>query len=553
MDKYIRKAHRASVVALGAEAASVAALYARLTGRHWRIAPDSAALARLNGCKVIVALAERIDDELLERIYVPGRRVCPGLIVGATLADLRRRALACASAATSEPSSLPDRVEVMPGLDFGVVRGAHHTLLGRHATADDIRTALGRGDTAVMIHGHGDGIDGDLGALVLCPVDRAWRRGDAEHAPVCKSTGLCHRRDIAIASRAHAAARLHPAEIAARVLLWNTCIGYPSPRGFIHPRWGVGSRLAASTSLGAFVTTWRIAIMPPALSAALMDDMMTGEPLGRAIARYNASRAARRLGNRLCLFGDPDTRIAPPVPDRRRRPLALKSETCKRSAREIRAAGEPAQVSFIATCLAGEAAGHTVTRDRARELVLRDKAREALDAIRAGAQPDDNLRAAFGAYAAHRATIRDLWLPSAVKLETSGESACPHCGSQTLCYRALVAGNARPRALIICNRCEVIADRPERHDIAATISHAGIELRGDELDCPAWAGAVKVGSRWPVPPRQWSWPADETGRAARFMPFHDASWDYPAEVAVVMMFGLEICVLSRTLRALVTS
>ncbi|KIZ34347.1 hypothetical protein, partial [Rhodopseudomonas palustris] len=298
------------VVALGTEAAEVAALYAHLTGRRMVVATRPDAAARIRRCKAIVALLERIDDELIEQLYGADRRCYPGLITAPTLAQLRRRALVCAVAVKAARRDLPHRVELVANWPLATAAGASHSLLGRQAAPLQIRQALGRGDSAVLIHGHGDGIDGDLGGLILCPVDEDWQRRAAVDAAICKTTGLCYRNRLAIYSAAHREARLHPAQLSARLLIWSTCIGFPSPHGFIDPRWGVGARLAASASIGAFVTTWRITTAPAAMPRRLLDRMMAGDTVGRALGWSNSS-GSRRGGARMCLFGDADISIAP--------------------------------------------------------------------------------------------------------------------------------------------------------------------------------------------------------------------------------------------------
>jgi hypothetical protein len=546
------------VVAYGAEAVAVASLYAHLTGRRLEVARDRAELSRLRRYKVIVCLMERIDDDLLEGMYAGRRRSSPGLITGATQAELRLRALVCAVAATADVRELPHRVELLPSFDIATVPGDNHTIIGRQSAADDIRTALARGASAVMIHGHGDGIDGDFGSLVLCPVDDEWQRRVDEHAPVCRTTGLCYRRKVAIASAEYAAARLHPAQISARALLWNTCVGFPSPHTLVHPRWGAGSGLASSARIGAFLTTWRIVIAAPTLTMHLMDRIMAGETLGSALARHNMSAPARRSADTLCLFGDPDTRVAPMASTRRAAPRRAGPAARPRTPPKPQDPHADPALRFIDSCLGNPRA----RRASGSEPILDDlhaRACEALAQARAarpgrdeaGVDSSDRLRTAFATYAAHRGTVRDLWLPKAGSIEAAGNEPCGSCGSMAVRYRADFSRTQMPpRVLIICNRCEVVADRPERRAVSARVAHAGIELLGEELDSPAWAGVVTVRSRWPVTPRYWTWPADPAGRPARFRSLADAAWPHASELSLFLMIGFDLCILARTLRAI---
>jgi len=549
---------RDAVAALGADAVDVARLYAHLTQRRLFVASCAAELARAKRCKAIVCLIGRIDDDLLEQIYGPRRRVAPGLITGRSVAELRCRALTSAVAATSSQRALPHRIEMIPSLPFAMREGAAHAIMGRQSPPAAIRRALGRGRSAIMIHGHGDGIDGDLGELVLCPVDADWQDSSADRAPVCRTTGMCYRRKIAIAAPEHQAGRMHPGDIAARALIWNTCLGFPSPHGFIDPAWSVGVRLAVSPRIGALLTTWRITITPAMQPTRLLDRMMAGETVGRALAWYNSSQGPRKTAHKMCLFGDPDITIAPKPDAKRHRGRPTRSAARNLPSPQIpRSPRDSAETRFIAACLNQARTLHTVPSKAHREGRLRACALGALAALRAAscsdlaasssAEAEMRLRRAVVTYAAQRGMLRDLWIPLGGSIEEIDKQPCPSCAIPATRFRADLSHlDIPPRTLINCNRCEIVADRPEGLELAARITHDAIELIGD-CRGRAWTGIVCCGSRWPVAPRYWRWPTDRLGRPQRLLSLADQSWPYPAELSVFLAVGLDLCVLSRTL------
>ncbi|MGP9811476.1 hypothetical protein ACTZWT_08200 [Rhodopseudomonas sp. NSM] len=532
------------IVAFGNEAVPAAALYSELTGRPWRVAATigAGALAR---CKVIVALTTRIDDELIEIVFGERRDAYPGLIIAATPERLRCRVLSCAAALAADGEDRPHRVELIPGLDIETIASADTTLLGRRSRAADIRAALGRGDSAVLIHGHGDGIDGDLGPLVLCPVDDAWRARLPDAAPVCRITARCYRNRHDLGSDAHRAAQLFASQIAARVLIWNTCIGFPSQHGLVGREWGAGVLLAESPSIGALLTTWRITMAPATLPAALLDRLMAGATIGEALVAINARADAQRAGYQLCLFGDPDLRIAPPrtaTPQ----PRAAQSRKPPRGV-QLTAADPAARV--IELCVRDAPALQTLPKQARREANLRRYLRSALLRYQQTqvAATRARLRRGLVAHAAARGGLRDLWIPHAA-IVADGKEACPHCGAPAMRFAAdLDHLGIAPRVLLNCSRCEIVADRPAALPVSATVTHDGVALRAD-VEAGCWDAMLVASSRWPVAPRIRRWPAAADGGPEPMLSLADWRWPYPSEVAVVVAAGLDVAVLARTLR-----
>ncbi|ABD06783.1 hypothetical protein RPB_2077 [Rhodopseudomonas palustris HaA2] len=532
------------IVALGDEAVSAAALYAELTGRRYMVTTTAGADA-LARCKVIVALTARIDDEMIDALYGERRDAYPGLIIGATPERLRRRLLSCAAALAAGGEDRPHRVELIPGLDIETMTAADSTLLGRRSRPDEIRTALGRGDSVVLIHGHGDGIDGDLGPLILCPVDDVWRARPPDAAPVCRITARCYRNRHHLGSDAHRAAQLTVSQIAARVLIWNTCIGFPSQHGLVGRVWGAGVLLAESPSIAALLTTWRITMAPATLPAALLDRLMAGATVGEALAAVNARADAQRAAYQLCLFGDPDLRIAP-LRTEAPQPRAARP---RRPPRGVQLAAADPAARLIELCVRDGPVSQMLPKPARREASLRRYLRSALQGYRQSqdAATRARLRRACVAYAAARGSLRDLWIPHAT-MAADGKEACPHCGAPALRFAAdLDHLGIAPRVLLNCGRCEIVADRPAALPVTATVTHDGVALRA-EVEAGGWDAMLVASSRWPVAPRIRRWPAAADGGPAPFLSLADWRWPYPSEVAVVVAAGLDIAVLARTLR-----
>jgi hypothetical protein len=104
---------------------------------------------------------------------------------------------------------------------------------------------------------------------------------------------------------------LSPDAIAARVFVWDTCQGLMLPASVVDPRWGLAPRLFASPAIGAVILTWEPVVSEPSLDP-LARDLARGLSVGRALARLLAGRESRRMGHRMCLFGDPRLRLPRP-------------------------------------------------------------------------------------------------------------------------------------------------------------------------------------------------------------------------------------------------
>jgi hypothetical protein len=280
---------------------------------------------------------------------------------------------------------------------------------------------------------------------------------------------------------------------------------------------------------------------------ALLDDLMAGASLGEALAAINRRDDAQRTGHQLCLFGDPDMRIAP----RRADAVPVRAAAPRRPPRRMQLVSADPALRFLELCLHEAPSRQDLPQASQREARLRRHARLALERYRQAPDPAEKtrLRRACVAFAAARGALRDLWMPYAATIVATGKERCPHCGGRALRFEADLAHlDIAPRVLLNCSRCEIVADRPAAWPISAAIRHDGIELQGGSA---THIDAIVVSaSRWPVAPRTRCWPLAPRGRAASTtLSLADWRWPYPSELSIMLGEGVEIAVLARTLRA----
>ncbi|UIJ73294.1 hypothetical protein [Aurantimonas sp. HBX-1] len=475
---------------------------------------------RLGPADILVCLAEDLSDRHLDAIEVTVGPSVPGIIVGRDRAELRDRAAASCAALNARPSAPPLRVEIVPHLPIGLVRGDHYAVAGRNADPPALRRMLGQGDSLVSVTGHGDGIDGDLGPLVLCPLDRDFLTGRTARPPTCRVSGHCHRCDTELQSQTLEARQLHPNAIRARAMIWNTCVGWPSRDSFVERTFGAGLRLAASARIGALITTSRISLASSVTVDALASALMRGVPLGEAVARHNASPAARRAGHRLLLFGDPLLRIAPTIagetPELAPSPSRPALQPAPRGAAHAPAAS-PADARLAAT-MARLQSGANAHRQADFADICRALAREGLEG---------------------------LWARQGLGSGTE-DAPCPHCRAPAHRHALLLAAGAT-RHLLICRRCEVAADTPERPEIAVRLQAGGIGriTAFRPAAGTAWLGTVVLRRCAPYATETQPWPPAANGGPAGAVDLRRDSTEAPTTLAAVFLVGGSLHVFSR--------
>ncbi len=387
-------------------------------------------------------------------------------------------------------------------------------------TRRPLRDLLAKGDSLVSLTGHGDGIDGDMGPLVLCPLDRAFLTGRTARPPTCRISGHCHRSDAGLTSQAHAERQLHPSAIRARALIWNTCIGWPSRQGFVDRSFGAGLRLAASASIGALVTTSRISLASPVTVDALTAALLRGVPIGEAVATHNASPAARRGGHRLLLLGDPLLRVAQDP---------ARTVPAEAPVRRTRLGG-PARPLAVRPPAASVADGHVLA---------------ALARLRAetGAQREGAFTEICAAVA--REGLEGLWARRSTGAGTA-DGRCPHCRAPASRLSLQVAPDIA-RHLLICRACEVAADIPERPVIAVRLQASGDGriAANSGLTGTRWLGAIVSRRCRPYATQTRPWPRAADGTPARRVDLGIARSAAPTTIAAIFLAGGRLHIYSR--------
>ncbi len=477
--------------AIGSATRPIAEAYAKATGRILRRLSSSAP-RRFDDGDVIVALADDLTDDIVDAATAPGAGSLAGFLVGRTLEELSAKAVASATALHRPLGDAPFRLDLSPQLPIGIVETSDFALCGRASDKAHLRRLLGQGDSLVSVTGHGDGIDGDLGPLVLCPVDAAFAAEGRPRMPTCRVSNHCHRLHVTAETAAFADATLHPAAVKARAMIWNTCVGWPSRDGFIDRTYGAGLRLAASPALDALVTTARIVIASPVSIDLLAGALLRGMPIGDAVAAHNRSPPALDSGHRFVLFGDPMLRIAP-------KPASINGIGA--DARVIATAPPPPRPSRLPRA--------PVDADGSDEPVL-----AALAALASTRGDEAERGAAFACLtdALAKGALEGVWV-RASKASTRGEVPCPHCASLSTHLRLDGSSTVRQRLLTICRRCEVAADTPPVTRFTARLDTAAVwRLRGERPLASNWLGSLVVRRCEPFATEVEPWPADAAGR-----------------------------------------
>jgi len=287
------------------ELVPVAMLYAHLTGRGWTRLRSLEDL-RSESLQVVLLDAEELTFELLE-VVTAAAAPARGIVTGDGYRDVRRQALLRAATTRFAMRSAPHRVDVLPAVPVGTVASDARTLIGGSASAEELRSALERGESVVHVLAHSDGIDAFLANdLLLCPMTPALIGARTSAMPRCALTKFCHVENAAFEEIRRTGRLIHPRELRAPVLVYNSCWGILPANGWVDTIWSSGFSFASNPQIGALITTWEISVVESSDADVLIERILLGETLGEAVAAYNTdSEAARTRGHRLALFGDP--------------------------------------------------------------------------------------------------------------------------------------------------------------------------------------------------------------------------------------------------------
>lgn len=539
------------VLSLGDETADAGALYAHLTGRRAVAVRDAERWVDHERVAIVVTTPERLTSRLLEELTSGAGDFAPGLIC-AERDHLRSRVLA-SSAATRGARQAParHRIDIRPLSPIGQLVLPDRELLGNRADGPIIRAALAQGAGVLSLQTHSDGFDAFLTPdLTLCSMD--LRHVVQCGVPnLCAETGHCHRYDEPTAAAVKGDRTVFPGDIAARILVFDTCSGLMTADSVGDARLGLSARLAANPRIGLIITSWEIAFPSTDLLDELVSYLSAGVPAGEAVQAFNRSPYAIKVGQRLCIVGDP--RVS--LPER-----ADAAYVSALAARAEPPSHEIAEIGLL-TLVASHAKGspqHQQGRAQAAARRLEQALHEHVAIASAGwssqapgrASSERLRRACLDSFCEGPSVppISGTWLTSARVCEPTGEPAiqCFGCGE---CSAAALLAEVQldppyVRRVRHCARCGVIEDAPSSHPLSVTWKGHVATLSGD-LPSEEWAGRLLAISKRRPASRWWEWPAASDGSPVRsFSP--TSGWPPGlGYAALLFMRGLELIAFSK--------
>jgi len=512
------------VLAVGERSMAAAHVYARLTGR--RVACVDA-IASWRGVRpsVVVAHPSDVHPLALEALYdpeLPGP--APGIVWGRDADELALRVKLAAASAVLQLPARPDVAFVNPDAPMGLRRDGLRTMAGRETPPPLVRELLDAGTGAVAIVTHSDGVDGGLGAQLLCPMDRVRADADPGRAPRCATTGVCHRLRRPVAEVVGSRDVVSPDDLSAAILVWGACFGVMAPDGPVDPAWGLADRLLASPRIGVVVTAWEASFVLPPLVLALVEMLERGLEVGEAVARSNRSALARSRRFRLCVLGDPRVRltaarmeIADPVATS----ITVPERVIERRDDDLE------QLGFLRYLY-----GITAPRGPDVPPAIADGWAQAMRAVQDAELAWLQGRSREAEPTLHRTVLADLvqrgpllyhgWIRSAHVEAEADAVSCPACRHPhhraTRFVASFRAGVVPPRRVSFCPACSVTEDAPLASDLALGFRDGAFELTGDRPR-ERWSAALVIVEQGQIARHTLPWPADEEGRpVARLVP-----------------------------------
>ena len=140
------------------------------------------------------------------------------------------------------------------------------------------------------------------------------------------------------------------------------------------------------------------------------------------------------------------------------------------------------------------------------------------------------------------------WLHLAEFTGEAAQAECLGCGSRA---KVLHAQPRIPgvlmRRLMVCPRCGVVEDSPVAARVNLSLAEGGLVRLGGRLPSKRWAGALLLISKIPRDSRGIEWPADANGSPARVYKLPETLPAGPLEVAVLIVAGTSLIVVSQAL------
>jgi hypothetical protein len=501
-------ARAGTVVGIGA-AASLAELYARLTGRTVGTGED---LLVTNDCAVVLCLEIDLNYSLLEHMYRQNDNFsAPGLLLAPNLADLRRQVLLKSAALHLEANMAAGRTDFSAVDAFQTTEIEDWTLVSGEASRAEVLAALGSGRGLLRMVTHADGIDASLGReAALCPLAGRDEQDIAPDPPLCVITGNCHRSNRSVAEALSSGYAVPAERIRAGVLILDACWGLIPPMGVNGIGWRIARQIASNRAIHACLTTWEIVRNEFSTTLPLADLLMKGLTLGEALARHNAAPQRLADGHRMCLLGDPELAL-PPQPEKASSAQiwpVVDLAPLRRALESI--------AFFRSYVLRTSALGHRTFTDRTEQaLASIDRfERTALTQARAptftSAVGSEMVQAMLDFLVGRWAIPASNWAGLIESSQYAAEQTpCLACG---LAARIFVAGIALPglpqRRVTECPSCGYSLDLPLGQNLAFTHAGGVIEIGGD-APC---AARLFIHNHMPGPAL--AWPVGKDGTLA---------------------------------------
>ena len=498
--------------------------FASHTGRRVQPLDDWNELAVRGDVDVIVIATADLSAALLEQVYGPARESAIGIIGDVAHAlDARVDALLAVAPATAHGAI----VEHYPGLAMGRPTHEGVTVLDRTAAASTVRDHLTQPNDLVAMLSHADGIDAFLApGLTMCSMTGADRERGPERQPCCVETGHCFRHGQPVAEVVQGGLTIHPWSLRSRIVVWGTCFGIMHPGSEYGVQWSLQQALWSNPDVAAVVTTWGLSMPNTPILRALLDDIYDGMPLGRAVARSNASPASASTGVMFALAGDPATRLIP------RRRIA---GSTLRTVGPARPTGKRSAASFLELYVDG------LARDPDGAMqALAGRVLEALDTAHDTDGRSSLHQGVADLVHARGSIVAHDWTYLATEASVHDGGPCPVCTEPTRHARfALPLSTPAQRHLWTCPRCGVLVDGPDSPAAFLVVEDSTVRRVGAPVDADAvW---LRLGCQDERFSQMLPWPDADPARGFR----PALSWPPgPSKVSCLLLRDLDLEVVS---------
>jgi hypothetical protein len=349
---------------------------------------------------------------------------------------------------------------------------------------------------------------------------------------------------------------LPPEALRARVFVWSTCRAILMPQGMVDSAWGLAERLFDSPTLGAVMLPWESVLSQQSLDP-LCQLLAAGAPAGRALAAFQARPEVRRLGHRMCLFGDPRVRVAATAAGLVRPPVDRPEPEAPVVLPALEAGApsgpsseeETADLGLITRALI-HYAGHAPPLASARAHRLLQGVRRFRLEARSGLPPGagDRFRAAVLDYLIYRDDFSSDWSEQAIWTgDLTDGRRCSVCGSRLkVLAAAFRLHRVSPRRLSSCSCCDLVEDVPLDSSVSLSLLDGRALLLGGPLPPGRCAAALRANQCNRL--LFFDWPAQEDGTPARQVEFPPGSLPLPTRAALYLVCRAQVHALFVRLR-----